>query len=189
MNIPKELQLIQEELKVPKNQYNDFSNFYYRSCEDILLAVKPYLKKYDLFLILTDELVNIGDRYYVKATAILTGKDWEVKTTGFAREEDQRKGMDGSQITGSASSYARKYALNGMFLIDDGKDADSMDNREIKVKQSTPKTFVNKATPSKPTQSQIGYLKYLGYDGDISHMSFEEANAKIKLLLGNKQNE
>jgi len=188
MNIPKELQLIQEELKVPKNQYNDFSKFNYRSCEDILEKVKPLLKKHDVSLILTDELVNIGDRYYVKATAILTGKDWEVKTTGFAREEDQRKGMDGSQITGSASSYARKYALNGMFLIDDGKDADSLDNRKLGVKRELPKTSVN-TTSGKITPAQAKYLKNLGYSGDVDNMSFEEANAKIKFLLGNKQNE
>ena len=187
MNIPKELQLIQEELKVPKNQYNDFSKFNYRSCEDILEKVKPLLKKHDVSLILTDELVNIGDRYYVKATAILTGKEldsphWEVKTTGFAREEDQRKGMDGSQITGSASSYARKYALNGMFLIDDGKDADSLDNRKLGVKRELPKTSVN-TTSGKITPAQAKYLKNLGYSGDIDNMSFEEASAKIKLLV------
>ena len=99
-----------------------------------------------------------------------------------------KKGMDGSQITGSASSYARKYALNGMFLIDDGKDADSLDNRKLGVKRELPKTSVN-TTSGKITPAQAKYLKNLGYSGDVDNMSFEEANAKIKFLLGNKQNE
>jgi len=180
-----ELKEIQQELKVPKDQYNSFSNFNYRSCEDILEKVKPLLKKHDLLLLLTDELINIGDRYYVKATATLKGKDWEVVTTGYAREEDERKGMDGSQITGSASSYARKYALNGMFLIDDGRDADSLDNRKLGVKKEVPKTS-GKVVAGKITPAQERYLKNLGYKGDTKDMTFEDANAKIKLLLANK---
>lgn len=116
---------IQEELKAPKSQYNRFGGYAYRSVEDILTAVKPLLVKEKAELTLTDELVLIGDRYYVKATATYEDKDGKQVVTGYAREAENKKGMDASQITGTASSYARKYALNGLFLIDDTKDADS----------------------------------------------------------------
>ena len=118
---------IQKELKAPKGQFNDFGKYKYRSTEDILEAVKPLLVKHECILTVEDELVNIGERYYIKATAILRDTDKETiySISGYAREEENRKGMDQSQITGTASSYARKYALNGLFLIDDTKDADS----------------------------------------------------------------
>jgi len=124
------LQLIQQELKAPKNQENTFANFKYRSCEDILEAVKPLLAKHDCVLTISDELVCVGERYYIKATALLKGSDFSCAVTAYAREQESKKGMDASQITGSCSSYARKYALNGLFLIDDTKDADGMDNRK-----------------------------------------------------------
>lgn len=117
---------IQSELKAPKNQRNNFGNYNYRSCEDILEAVKPILAKYDASLTITDDIVQIGDRFYIKAEARLllsNGDTWA--TNAFAREPISKKGMDDSQITGTASSYARKYALNGLFLIDDNKDADT----------------------------------------------------------------
>lgn len=118
---------IQNELKAPKNQRNNFGNYNYRSCEDILEGVKPLLLKYNCTLTLTDTIKQIGDRYYICAEAILF--DVETKetsiVTSFAREEETKKGMDASQITGATSSYARKYALNGLFLIDDTKDADA----------------------------------------------------------------
>ena len=127
MNIYEKLMNIQQELKAPKGQYNSFSNFKYRSCEDILEAVKPLLKLYKCILTISDNLENIGERYYIKATAKLTdietGDTYE--NVAFAREEETKKGMDGSQITGATSSYARKYALNGLFAIDDTKDADT----------------------------------------------------------------
>ena len=127
---------IQQTLKAPKGQYNDFSKFYYRSCEDILEAVKPLLK--GLSLILQDDMVNIGAFNYVKATVELRDGSGEVwSASAFARESIDRKGMDDAQITGSASSYARKYALNGLFAIDDTKDADSMDNTK-KVARTAP---------------------------------------------------
>ena len=116
---------IQTELKAPKNQYNSFGKYKYRSAEDILEAVKPLCKKHDCVLTLSDELVNIGDRYYIKATARLHDDTVIGEVTAYAREEESKKGMDGCQITGTASSYARKYALNGLFLIDDTKDADT----------------------------------------------------------------
>lgn len=118
---------IQSELKAPKGQYNSFGKYKYRSCEDILEAVKPLLKENKLIMNITDELVYIGERYYIKATAVITDIEngEQFINTAYAREEDTKKGMDGSQITGTASSYARKYALNGLFLIDDTKDADT----------------------------------------------------------------
>ena len=119
---------IQAELKAPKSQFNKFGGYNYRNCEDILEAVKPLCAKHDVVPLLSDEIVMIGERYYVKSIAKITdGKD-EITTTAFARESFDKKGMDESQITGSASSYARKYALNGLFCIDDTKDADTLIN-------------------------------------------------------------
>ena len=121
------LMAVQAELKAPKNQRNNFGKYNYRSCEDIIEAVKPLLKENRLFLTMSDDIVQIGDRYYVKATVsvtdIVTGES--VQTSALAREAAQKKGMDDSQVTGTASSYARKYALNGLFAIDDTKDADT----------------------------------------------------------------
>ena len=125
---------IQSKLKAPKNQRNTFGNYNYRSCEDILEAVKPILKEQNVVLIISDEIVNVGTRFYIKATAKLfddTGKEI-ASTSATAREEETKKGMDASQITGSASSYARKYALNGLFAIDDTKDADSTNTHNKK---------------------------------------------------------
>ena len=125
----KELIDIQSKLNAPKGQFNKFGNFHYRSCEDILSALKPLLKEQKCTLTLTDDIVMIGTRIYVKANAVLTNEKGEtVSTAALAREEETKKGMDGSQITGSSSSYARKYALNGLFAIDDTKDADTRDN-------------------------------------------------------------
>lgn len=116
---------IQCELKAPKNRHNSFGDYNYRSCEDILEAVKPLLNKYDATLTLFDDVVNIGERYYIKATASLIVDGIGYTVTALAREAPEKKKMDDSQVTGTASSYARKYALNGLFLIDDTKDADT----------------------------------------------------------------
>lgn len=120
---------LQNELKAPKSKYNSFGKYAYRSCEDILEAVKPLLAKHGLRLNISDQVIYFGNgdqgRFYVKATTTLTdGESW-LTSEGWAREEETKKGMDGSQITGTASSYARKYALNGLLLIDDTKDADT----------------------------------------------------------------
>lgn len=136
MSNTKILQAIQRELKAPKGQENKFGGYKYRSCEDIMEAVKPLLDKHSATLTVSDDIVFIGDkddaRFYIKATATLCaaeGGEVLAQTTAFAREPLAKKGMDESQITGAASSYARKYALNGLFCIDDTKDADTMDNR------------------------------------------------------------
>lgn len=130
MGIHEKLQKVQFGLKSPKSQYNSFGNYPYRNCEDILEAVKPLLNDHGLLLTLSDDVVLIGSRYYVKATARVTDGEGEVSTCALAREEETKKGMDGSQLTGSASSYARKYALNGLFDIDDTKDGDTPSVKE-----------------------------------------------------------
>lgn len=126
------LNIIQKTLKVSKSQRNDFGGFNYRSCEDILEAVKPLLG--ELTLLMSDKVINVGDRYYIEATVRLSDGISEIRVYAYAREPLTKKGMDESQITGSTSSYARKYALNGLFAIDDTKDADSMDNTTKSVK-------------------------------------------------------
>lgn len=129
---------VQSDLKAPKSQYNSFGKYLYRNCEDILEAVKPLLAKHGLLLNLRDEIVQIGERYYIRATAeVICGVE-KISSWAYAREPKDKKGMDDSQITGCASSYARKYALNGLFLIDDTKDADSMDNTQQSQKKTTP---------------------------------------------------
>ena len=126
MNINKQLRELQAELKAPKNQRNTFGKYNYRSAEDILEAVKPLAVKHGLTFRISDSIEMVGDRVYVIATVSANNDDGEyIESNGFAREEENKKGMDGSQITGAASSYARKYALNGLLLIDDTKDADA----------------------------------------------------------------
>ncbi|QRZ32188.1 ERF family protein [Lactococcus cremoris] len=128
-NITQKLIKVQSELKAPKGQRNTFGNYNYRSAEDILEAVKPLLSEQGLLMTITDIIEQIGERYYIQAKVILTDGEDTVEVTGYARESLNKKGMDDSQITGTASSYARKYAMNGLFLIDDTKDSDSNENR------------------------------------------------------------
>lgn len=138
-----ELIKIQSELKAPKNKYNSFGKYSYRSCEDILEAVKPLLKKHGCYMTITDDVFVAGDRFYIRATVSLVNKDGKsVIGVGLAREDKSKAGMSESQITGTASSYARKYALNGLFLIDDTKDADTDEYKvesEAKAKKNAPK--------------------------------------------------
>lgn len=128
MTIYEKLSAIQSELKAPKSQYNSFGKYNYRNCEDILEAVKPLCGKYKAVCTIGDEVTLIGERYYIKATARLIDVESpadKIENTAYAREEAEKKGMDGSQVTGASSSYARKYALNGLFAIDDTKDSDT----------------------------------------------------------------
>jgi hypothetical protein len=128
---------IQKKLKAPKNQYNSFGKYKYRSCEDILEGVKPLLAELNVALVVSDEICLIGDRYYVKATVNLLDEENKLifGVSAYAREEETKKGMDGSQVTGAASSYARKYALNGLFAIDDTKDADATNTHDKEPKK------------------------------------------------------
>lgn len=150
---------IQSELKAPKGQYNSFGKYKYRSAEDILEAVKPLNVNENVLLTITDEPVLIGEWHYIKATATLSdGKD-SLSVTAYARESEMKKGQDSSQITGTASSYARKYALNGMYLIDDTKDADTDEyTKQAQPKRSAPQR-TTPTPPSKPTAKDIGELK------------------------------
>lgn len=138
---------IQSILKAPKGQYNSFGKYAYRSCEDILEAVKPLLKARGAVLTISDEIEFIGGRWYVRAVAKFRVGSEEIETSAFAREPETKKGMDESQITGAASSYARKYALNGMFCIDDTKDADATNTGDVQKKQTAP------APAAKPAQT------------------------------------
>ena len=153
--IYEKLLTVQNELKAPKDKRNNFGGYNYRSCEGILEAVKPLLQAQGLMLTIKDEVVNIGDRYYVRATVLLDdiSSNGEIAVTALAREEEAKKGMDASQITGTASSYARKYALNGLFLIDDTKDADT-DEFHRTTQENGQKT--NVATqPNQPPAKKI----------------------------------
>lgn len=143
MGIYEKLMHIQTKIKAPKNLYNSFGKYKYRNAEGICEAVKPYLAKENASLVLHDDLVNVGDRIYVKATACLIDNESgrTVEATAFSREALSKKGMDDSQITGTASSYARKYALNGLFLLDDTKDADTDENRIERENRQAEKTI------------------------------------------------
>ncbi|EGP5707759.1 ERF family protein [Enterococcus faecium] len=135
---------IQNQLKAPKSQYSEYGNYNYRNCEDILKAAKPLNKQMGLLLTLTDKPIVIGNRYYIEATAFLTDGKESISITAYAREAESRTKMDDSQVTGSASSYARKYALNGLYLIDDAKDADALpqENKEAQnLREEFLKTF------------------------------------------------
>ena len=156
----KELISIQSELKAPKSQFNKFGGYRYRKAEDILEAVKPLLNKQKCTLIITDDIVLIGNRIYVKATATIKNEKGECETTtGWAREEETKKGMDGSQITGASSSYARKYALNGLFAIDDNADSDTtntgqQDNTHHLAAQQTAQTQQQSQATAQSAQPQ-----------------------------------
>lgn len=176
MEIYKRLREVQNELKAPKERLNKFGGYAYRSCEDILNAVKPLLKIYRLTLILTDDVVQIGDRFYVKATATLYSEDGEgVHNSAYAREPLQKKGADESQITGASSSYARKYALAGLLAIDSTEDADTEEKPQEQPKEEKPQEQP-KELP-KATQMQINILKELA-----EQQGRELDNEKIKTL-------
>ena len=159
----KELISIQSELKAPKTQVNRFGGYKYRKAEDILEAVKPLLAKQKCTLIITDDVVLIGNRIYVKATATIKNEKGECETTtGWAREEETKKGMDGSQITGASSSYARKYALNGLFAIDDNADSDTTNDGQHQAAQQQAQTQAQQpATPQYHTNNLNEGLAYL----------------------------
>ena len=138
--IYEKLAKVQAELKAPKGQFNSFGKYHYRSQEDILEAVKPILSRQGMTINLTDDIVLVGERYYVKSTATVSDGTDTISVTAFAREPSEKKGMDESQITGTASSYARKYALNGLFAIDDTKDSDAEEQpkQAIEKREATP---------------------------------------------------
>lgn len=162
---------IQHKLKAPKGQYNSFGKYNYRSCEDILEGVKPLLKEHNLALLIDDEIVQIGERYYVKATAKITDGREIVSATAYAREPDTKKGMDESQITGATSSYARKYALNALLCIDDTKDVDTMDNSKKPVQQTQETVYNWQTLKARATQGGIS-------EDDLVHYVTETLKVK-----------
>lgn len=167
---------IQRRLKAPKSNFNSFGKYNYRSCEDILEAVKPLLG--DCTLYLSDEVVEIGGRVYVKATATFADGQTETKVSAFAREPDSKKGMDDSQVTGTASSYARKYALNGLFLIDDTKDADTDE-----YAKTTRRGDRRKELQDLMTEEQ--WKKTIEKNGDPSSWSAEQIDKWIDAIRRN----
>lgn len=175
MALAEKLLKIQTELKAPKNQYNDFGKYNYRSAEDILEAVKPLNAKHGLLLYINDEIVEISGRFYVKATATVTTGTERLFVEAFAREDETKRGMDGSQITGASSSYARKYALNGLYLIDDNKDSDTNEYAEH-IKQSTSKKNTN--SPTKEEQAEY-VKKGLKKVADILKEHYNETNQSL----------
>lgn len=185
MNIQEKLLAVQSELKAPKGQFNNFGKYAYRSCEDILEAVKPLLKEHNASLTINDEIVLVGDRYYIKATAKIFDIEGEISTTAYAREEESKKGMDSSQITGSASSYARKYALNGLFCIDDTKDSDSTnkhgkdENKPTKLDKNK-LDMLNKLADESKTDKQ-GLCKFYKVNS-LSDLSVEQFTHAVSVL-------
>ncbi len=156
------LAVIQKNLKAPKGQFNKFGKYYYRSCEDILEGLKLVLD--GLVVTVEDDVKIVGDRVYIKSTATLTDGENSISNSAFARESLTKKGMDDSQITGTASSYARKYALNGLFLIDDTKDADSMDNsQQSKAPSADDMSWVSAINTGHAKLEDINDLKYREY--------------------------
>lgn len=169
MEILKKLAIIQEKLKVPKKQYNKFGEYNYRNVEDIQEAVKPLLKETGTVLIVGDEITQIGDRFYIKANAKLFVADDPqdcIVTYAYARETEHKTKMDDAQVTGAASSYARKYALGGLFLLDDTKDFDSMDNSDSKKP-------IKKAIPAKMQETIISEIARTGVSLDSLLKNYE----------------
>lgn len=163
MTFQQKIVAVQSELKAPKGQYNSFGKYNYRSCEDILEGVKPLLNKYGLYLTIDDAVQLIGDRYYIKATATLSDGDNCISTSAYARESLDKKGMDSSQVTGATSSYARKYALNGLLCIDDTKDADTMDNSKKPVQQTQETVYNWQTLKARSTQGGISEEELVHY--------------------------
>ena len=206
MSVYEKLSHIQNEINVPKNLYNKFGNYYYRNAETIFDTAKPVCMKYRTTLVVSDEVVNVDGRFYIKGIATLC--DWdsdkEVTNVAYAREEESKKGMDASQVTGSCSSYARKYALNGLFNLDDNKDSDTPEQREeIDARaKATAKNAESKKEKAEvmATESQLKMIHELGNEerieglkkhykvNELSELTIDQASQAIKILKagGNK---
>ncbi len=171
---------VQATLNAPKGQYNSFGKYAYRSCEDIMGAVKPLLAEHGLVQFVSDEIVLIGDRYYVKAIVTVTDGKESHTATAFARESLQKKGMDDAQITGATSSYARKYALNGMYNIDDTKDADTNEYRQ-QATQKANQVVKQQATGFNPQECLSKFVNLASSaDMDTLQGSFKQVWTSLK---------
>jgi hypothetical protein len=188
LNIYQKLRKVQTELKAPKGQYNSFGKYAYRSCEDILEALKPILDKEQLVLVIEDDIEEKANRVYVKATATLTNAEnpeEKITTKAYAREEESKKGMDGSQVTGASSSYARKYCLNGLFNIDDNKDSDATNTGDSNAS----------ATVEMATSEQVAKLEELQLRNwckskkgkELEELTKAEATKLIEVVLKRKE--
>ena len=184
MTLVEKIIKVQSTLKAPKNQRNNFGNYNYRSCEDILEAVKPLLAENGLILTISDDMVMLGNRFYVKAEATITDGENKITNTAFAREEETKKGMDASQITGAASSYARKYALNGLFCIDDTKDTDATNTHGKEEPAKKDPVSANDALVMKQVVACKKSIEAHGQyqDGDVDHKKVLDFANKIYSL-------
>ena len=184
----KELFLIQSKLKAPKGKTNSFGGYKYRSCEDILEAAKPILRELACTITLNDDIIQVGDRYYLKATVTLRNSEGETEqTTAWAREEETKKGTDASQITGAASSYARKYALCGLFAIDDGKDADSLNTSPSYTERNNDSDYLAMAKQEIDAATEVRTLTeiYNNYTNLQGNARFIEMLTKKRKKLQN----
>lgn len=186
----KKLCEIQSELKAPKNQYNSFGEYKYRSCEDILEALKPLTCSRGLVLTISDDVVLVGERYYVKATATITDGEHSISNSAFAREMFEKKKMDDAQITGAASSYARKYALNGLLCIDDTKDADATNNgvdeikNEVKSEKAKATRELNKKVDEYNKSDEGLEMRYKNMVMLVKGLKEINPYSKDKVLIG-----
>jgi len=190
MSVKEKLLRIQAELKAPKGNYNSFGKYKYRSCEDILEAVKPLLEKNKATMVISDEIVEVGGRVYVKATACVSDieSDSDISNTAYARESLDKKGQDDSQITGTASSYARKYALNGLLLIDDTKDADTNEYQEESKQDGFAKpnkTYKQGETPVEKYSTEDA-LKWQKASTNMRKAGIDPLDVKTKVYIMEK---
>ena len=190
-----QLSIIQNKVKAPKGQFNSFGKYHYRSAEDILEAVKQIVNPMGYSIVLSDTIINVGNRYYIKATATLSNGKETWSTDGYAREEESKKGMDGSQVTGASSSYARKYALNGLFALDDTKDSDATNThgkepakqvtKEVIPLVSISNTELDEVKRLLDECTQVDHLKEIWDDIEAPYQSL----TIIKELFTNRKNQ
>lgn len=183
LNFYQKLNLLQLELKAPKAQYNNFGKYKYRSCEDILDSVKSLLKKYGFVLLVSDELKEASGRFYIQAKATLTDGNTEISTTSYAREPLSKKGMDESQITGCASSYARKYALNGLLCIDDNKDSDYFESVEEMINKDQEEALRDLIAISPKQEEEICKLMKIDKLADLPLKKLKAIEDRLKSLV------
>jgi hypothetical protein len=186
MSVYEKLLDVQNELKAPKSQYNKFGNYNYRNCEDILEAAKPICKKHKAVVFLSDKLVMNGERHYIEATATFVDVETNetIIVTAYAREEESKKGMDGSQVTGASSSYARKYALNGLFDVDDTKDSDGNNQDGNQANNGNQKKTTNKAKQEQDVFLEIN--KAISAYSKQSGMKSKDVVEYIEKQIGEK---
>ena len=189
MNAKNDLAIIQAEVQAPKNKFNSFGKYAYRSAENIIEAVKPIINPKGYHLILSDEMVIIGERYYIKATATISNGEQSYSATSYAREPEEKKGMDSAQISGTTGSYSRKYALNGLFALDDNKDSDATST------ETKPNVVVEEITLTKDeetelinslnTCTELGHVKELWNNLNVKYQAIKQ----VRNLVTNRKNQ